>query len=223
MAKRKNERRPLRLEWIEAGSLADNPANWRRHPEGQTAALKTMLDDVGWAGALLYNEQTKRLIDGHARKDAVPPGTVVPVLVGRWDEDAERRILATLDPLAAMATPDGDALESLLAEVDLQDGALEDLVGLLDAMADDADRYEGPPAAEDDEDGEPAEPRHRGQRVMRFVCGAYTFEVPRQAYDAWLTAIEAKVSADPDRVIAELKRRLQLQPPNKGSSARRGR
>ena len=89
--------------------------------------------------------------------------------------------------------------------------------------ADDADRYEGPPAAEDDEDGEPAEPRHRGQRVMRFVCGAYTFEVPRQAYDAWLTAIEAKVSADPDRVIAELKRRLQLQPPNKGSSARRGR
>ncbi len=130
MATRKQPKRPLRLEWIEAGSLADNPANWRRHPEGQTAALKAMLDDVGWAGALLYNEQTKRLIDGHARKDAVPPGTIVPVLVGRWDEDAERRILATLDPLAAMATPDGDALEILLAEVDLP----EDLEAVMDAM-----------------------------------------------------------------------------------------
>ena len=27
--------RPLRLEWIEAGQLDDNPANWRKHPPSQ--------------------------------------------------------------------------------------------------------------------------------------------------------------------------------------------
>ena len=62
--------------------MADNPRNWRRHPEGQTAALRDVLADaeVGWAGALLYNERTKRLIDGHARKAVVDPKASVPVL-----------------------------------------------------------------------------------------------------------------------------------------------
>jgi hypothetical protein len=31
---------PLRLEWVEAESLDDNPRNWRRHPEKQMAALR---------------------------------------------------------------------------------------------------------------------------------------------------------------------------------------
>jgi hypothetical protein len=62
---------PLRLEWIEAGSLAENPLNWRRHPDAQVKALKDVIGDpsIGWAGACLYNERTGRLIDGHARKN----------------------------------------------------------------------------------------------------------------------------------------------------------
>lgn len=197
---------PLRLEWIEAGSLADNPANWRRPPRGQMAALKTTLDDVGWAGALLFNEQTGRLIDGHARKAAVAPKTMVPVLVGRWSPEQEQRILATLDPLGAMATADTDALESLLAEVDLEGKGMEELASMLDALAD-----------QDDDDGPGGKsvaasqtPRKRGPRMMRFTCGSFTFDVERQAYDAWLSAIEGKVSADADAVIKEIKRRLKL-------------
>jgi hypothetical protein len=106
---------PLRLEWIEAGSLADNPLNWRRHPESQVKSLQDVIKDpeIGWAGACLYNERTGRLIDGHARKSAVAPTTPVPVLVGNWSEDAERKILATLDPLAAMAVGDEQAYAQL--------------------------------------------------------------------------------------------------------------
>ena len=101
-------RKPLRLEWLDPASLGDNPQNWRRHSPIQNAALRDALKEVGWAGALLYNSRTKTLIDGHLRKKvAVGP---VPVLVGDWSEDDERKILATLDPIGAMAQADTDAL-----------------------------------------------------------------------------------------------------------------
>lgn len=133
MAKDKKDNRPLRLEWIEAGSLAENPANWRRHPEGQTSALKELIGDpeIGWAGACLYNERTKRLIDGHARKSAVDPKTPVPVLVGSWSEAAEKKILLTLDPLASMATADAGKLRELVDSVQL-DG--DDLRALSESL-----------------------------------------------------------------------------------------
>jgi len=110
---------PVRLVYAEAGSLAANPHNWRTHPGEQMVALEATLAKVGWAGALLYNERTQRLIDGHARQKAVPPETVVPVLVGDWTEEQEKFILATHDPLAGMALPDGAKLRELLGEVQL--------------------------------------------------------------------------------------------------------
>ena len=131
----------LRLEYIEAGSLAENPANWRTHPQGQTDALKELIGDpdIGWAGACLYNERTKRLIDGHARKNAVAPETLVPVLIGDWSEEAEKKILLTLDPLAGMAVADTAALESLLAEVNLDEAGLAGLYESLVAQVADVE------------------------------------------------------------------------------------
>lgn len=116
----------LRLEWRSPTELAENPANWRRHPEAQIAALTDTLAEVGWAGALLYNERTGRLIDGHGRrKVALSQGSEsVPVLVGDWSEEDERKILATLDPLAAMAEADDAALKALLAGIDTQSQAI---------------------------------------------------------------------------------------------------
>lgn len=110
----------LRLEWIEAGTLADNPNNWRRHPKEQTDALGALISDpeIGWAGVLLFNARTNRLVDGHARKAVVDPKTLVPVLIGDWSEAAEARILATLDPLAALAERDDDALRKLVEATD---------------------------------------------------------------------------------------------------------
>lgn len=112
----------LRLEYIPAGDINKNPRNWRTHPPDQMEAIKTVLADVGWAGALLYNERTKRLVDGHARLDAVEPEQAVPVLVGDWSEAEEAKILATLDTTAYMATVDRTAMESLLKDVPLEDG-----------------------------------------------------------------------------------------------------
>src|SRR5438552_14111717 len=113
-ASQEPNRPPLRLEWWVPDRLTDNPLNWRKHPDKQLSALKDVLADVGWAGALLYNERTKRLIDGHARKRIST--AKVPVLVGSWSEEQELKILATLDPLAAMAEADKDALDALLGQ-----------------------------------------------------------------------------------------------------------
>lgn len=109
----------LELKWLAAGDLAENPANWRTHPKGQTDAIKSVIADpeIGWAGACLYNERTKRLIDGHARRNAVDPSTLIPVLVGSWSEAAEKKILLTLDPLAGMAIANPDNLRALLDDV----------------------------------------------------------------------------------------------------------
>lgn len=121
---------PLRLEWRSPAELAENPRNWRRHPEAQIAALGDVLGEVGWAGACLYNERTGRLIDGHARKKvAVEQGCEkVPVLVGSWDEAAEAKILATLDPLSAMAEADAAALDALLRDVQTGSQAIGDML-----------------------------------------------------------------------------------------------
>ncbi|MFO0836898.1 MAG: DNA modification methylase [Phycisphaerae bacterium] len=126
----------LRLEWVEAGSLSPNPRNWRRHPPGQVAALQRLIGDadVGWAGALLFNERTGHLIDGHARQKVVEPSELVPVLIGSWSEEAEQKILLTLDPIAGMALADLAKIETLLRDVDLSEDYFADLRLQLDEM-----------------------------------------------------------------------------------------
>jgi DNA modification methylase len=127
---------PLRLEYRKPSELAANPANWRRHPEAQLQALADVIADVGWAGVLLYNERTKRLIDGHARKEiAEESDEPVPVVIGSWTQAQERTILATLDPLAAMAEADNAALESLLEGVSSSSAAVNAMLDELRATS----------------------------------------------------------------------------------------
>ena len=121
---------PLRLEWRSPSELAENPHNWRTHPPGQLSALSDVIAEVGWAGACLYNERTGRLIDGHARKKIALArhDEKIPVLVGNWDEQQEAKILATLDPLGAMAEADSAKLEALLGDVSTGSDALKQLL-----------------------------------------------------------------------------------------------
>jgi hypothetical protein len=148
-----NERKPmpnLRLEWIEAGSLDENPHNWRRHPPEQLQSLRDLLHDpdVGWAGACLYNERTKRLIDGHARKNVVDPKTPIPVLVGDWSEEAERKILATLDPVGMLAQGDAAAYAKLVEVITAESLWVRDLIHNTQAGIDAAAQEEPAPADE---------------------------------------------------------------------------
>ncbi len=106
--------------------LLANPANWRTHPREQQEALAGALAEVGWVGQVLVNRTTGHVVDGHLRVElaisrAEPS---VPVLYVELSEAEEHLVLATLDPLAAMATAEKDALAALLAGLETDDVAL---------------------------------------------------------------------------------------------------
>jgi DNA modification methylase len=107
----------LRLVWVDPGSLADHPRNWRTHPESQARLVDDTIRRVGWAETLLYNLRTQRLINGHLRKKlAVEDSSLgpVPVLVGEWTEEQESIILSRLDATTEMATVDLDLLRQVV-------------------------------------------------------------------------------------------------------------
>jgi DNA modification methylase len=117
---------------VRAGSLVDNPRNWRRHSKSQTAALRGLLKEIGYANALLVRELADgrlMLIDGHLRAHTTPD-LEVPVLILDVTEEEADKLLATLDPLAAMAESDSERLQSLLQRVKTDSGAVEELLRL---------------------------------------------------------------------------------------------
>ena len=129
------EQPALRLEWRTPQELVENPRNWRTHPAGQTKALQGVMQEVGWAGALLYNEASGKMLDGHARKKITRPGEKVPVLIGSWTEAQEKLILATLDPIGALAQKDSAALVNLMESMEAESEALDRVIDELRAGA----------------------------------------------------------------------------------------
>ncbi len=67
------------------------------------------------------------LIDGHLRAETTPEMTV-PVLVVDLSAEEADKLLATLDPLGAMAGVDVEALEALLANVQTDNAAVQEML-----------------------------------------------------------------------------------------------
>jgi ParB-like chromosome segregation protein Spo0J len=106
--------------------LLANPRNWRTHGKAQRQALREVLDTVGHVAQVIVNQRTGHLVDGHLRvEEALSHGQpTIPVVYVDLSEDEERLVLASLDPLAAMATTDEAKLRELLAEVSVDSEAL---------------------------------------------------------------------------------------------------
>ncbi len=129
--------RIIGLERVPASQLLQNPRNWRKHPQAQSAALKGVLSEVGIADAVLARRQKDGgllLLDGHLRVQTLGD-QVVPVLVLDVTEAEGDKLLLTLDPLAAMAEADSAALDDLLRSVNTSN---EDVAAMLDDLAKDA-------------------------------------------------------------------------------------
>ena len=108
------------LRRVKPSDLAPSPKNWRSHPEAQRAAVNAVLDEVGIASAILARELedgSLMIIDGHLRQD-LDPEQEWPVLVLDVNEAEADVLLATIDPLAAMAGQDDELLRSLLGSLD---------------------------------------------------------------------------------------------------------
>jgi DNA modification methylase len=137
------------LRRVRAGDLRPHPKNWRKHPEEQQNALRGILAEVGFVDALMVRELPDgglQIVDGHLRAETTPDAEV-PVLVVDLDEAEADKVLATFDPLAAMAEPDEAQLEALLKGISTDSEALAEL---LDQLAKDAQRGQAVEVSEDD-------------------------------------------------------------------------
>jgi hypothetical protein len=116
---------------VDPTQLLAHELNARRHPGAQRDALRESLGRVGWVDVVKVNQRTGKVVDGHARvEEAITAGATVPVLYVDLDEKEERFVLATLDPISAMADFDSDVLSELLETVDL--GGLDGLASMLE-------------------------------------------------------------------------------------------
>jgi ParB-like chromosome segregation protein Spo0J len=115
---------------VAPAELVANPSNWRTHPKAQQDALAGVLSEVGWVQDVIVNKRSGYLVDGHARVAvAAKRGEAsVPVVYVDLSEEEEQKMLATLDPLAAMAGADTAALADLLTSVTSEDAALAEML-----------------------------------------------------------------------------------------------
>jgi|SRR5215471_4476797 len=115
---------------VDPRSLAANPANWRTHPDHQRMALQGVLSEVGWVAEILVNQRTGFVVDGHLRVAAAlaRSESSVPVRYVDLEPDEERLVLATLDPITALASSDSDKLAALLDGLQPADAAVADLL-----------------------------------------------------------------------------------------------
>ena len=207
------------LRRVPANELRPNPRNWRTHPEKQLDAIRGVLAEVGFAGAELARELddgTLELIDGHARAEVA--GTAeVPVLVLDVDEAEANKILATFDPIGAMAESDAAKLDAVLRDVDTGSEALQEMLA---DLADNANLYldDEPEVVEDEVPEPPADPVTQPGDVWllgrhRLLCGDSTKEkdvnrlIDGKNADLWLTDPPYNVALGMDETPEQAKKR----------------
>jgi hypothetical protein len=116
---------------VPAAELLDNAGNPRRHPQAQRDALRGVLEQVGVAGALLAYHSERNggrltLMDGHLRKEDFALDWPTLILdVGDAEADL---LLATHDPLAALAEYDREKLGALLQQVQAEHQAVSQML-----------------------------------------------------------------------------------------------
>lgn len=113
--------------------LLANPKNWRLHPRYQQEALESAIADVGFIRSVTVNKRTGHILDGHLRammadRLGVPTIDVEYVDI---DEDLEAEVLATFDPISALAAPDTAKLKEILDEVVTDEEPLRHMLATL--------------------------------------------------------------------------------------------
>lgn len=122
--------RILRLENKPASSIRPSPLNWRTHPKEQADALRGVLAEIGFAGAILVRELEDgayEAIDGHLRLDTAG-NEPVPILVTDLTEEEAKVLLAAFDPIGDMAKADEAKLQSLLSSISVVDPSLQKML-----------------------------------------------------------------------------------------------
>jgi ParB-like chromosome segregation protein Spo0J len=148
---------------IRAGELVPHPLQFRLHPDEQRETLAASLEEVGFARSLLgYRLPDGRiqLIDGHLRS-SMDPDMEVTVELLDVTEDEARKLLLTIDPLAALAETEAEMAAELARMTSTNQEALQ---ALWDSLA------EQPTLEELMQQGESAPPAVKEQYLILVTC-----------------------------------------------------
>ena len=143
---------------VRAGDLIPHGSNWRKHPPTQRAAMEAILEEVGDIDYLKVVETPEglMLVDGHLRAD-IQADSEVDVVVLDLDPQEQAKVLATFDPLAAMAQTNMDQFLALAETIESESQMINDL---LEAVANNerlplpdipAEEWDGMPEMESEE------------------------------------------------------------------------
>lgn len=140
---------------VAPGELMANPRNWRIHPAHQREALAGVLDEIGWVQQVVVNKRNGLMVDGHLRAALALSRNEpdVPVIYVDLAEDEEAIILASLDPLAALAITDEAKLTELLGDVTVANAALDQMLYALLDEANQTALRDADEQADESEDG----------------------------------------------------------------------
>lgn len=110
--------------------IIPNDKNWRRHPKAQKDAMRGVLEEVGWAQQVVVNERTGNLVDGHLRLELAEEAGQKTIKVTTVDmtREEELKVLATMDPIGAMASRDRERLGNLLEGIETRNEAVRNLL-----------------------------------------------------------------------------------------------
>ena len=134
----------MRLEYLDPRSLTPNPKNHRKHGGRQRQVFSDVLDEVGMVDAVVWNERTGRLLDGHMRVEEFIERNEkeMPVLVVDLPEDKEHLALFFKDRIAAMANVDNAAEKHLAEIVDTEKELLDALAREVQGLANDLEELD---------------------------------------------------------------------------------
>ena len=137
------------LRFVKASELTPCVDNWRLHPKRQRDLMKSVLQTIGYADALIARETedgSLALIDGHLRAD-VSSDVEVPVLVVDLNAREAKELLLVHDPIGALAERDDEALSRLLEDFETTNETLERFIGeefKIVFQGDDAESFQEP-------------------------------------------------------------------------------
>lgn len=172
--------RVVGLRMVRASDIRPNAKNWRTHPVAQREAMTGLLREIGYVDALIARETPTglELVDGHLRRD-ITPDSEVPVLVVDLTDDEADKVLATLDPVSAMAGVDDKLLDELLAKVTTEDAGVRNLLADLEEQIDRDDEEAG----DDDFDEEDARRDIPGMQLSPHEHYDYLIVLARTTHD----------------------------------------